>query len=183
MSNNKFERFFLTSEIIILLISGLISSFVLTYLLLNNYTGLMLVSSIIMTFSVIFLITYGTFDLGNAKLYLLLSMLLFISAIIINIVLPFRNIFQQITLSLMLILMILIIVFNKKYLVSIILFTALLFISLSFSLYSSCIASTDNLNNSKVVILSEIAMHFSIASPTILVLSYFIIYYNRHKYL
>ncbi|MCR4898111.1 MAG: hypothetical protein K5892_02685 [Acholeplasmatales bacterium] len=183
MDNKSFEKFFIALEIISLIIDGFISSFVLVYVLLNDISGKFLVSSLFMCLATIVIMIYSLLEFKLNRKYFIISISFFTVAIILNMFLPFRDAFQIVLLSILLIFVLLFSIFCDDYKLSMIFIICALVAAFTFSFYSLIDASTNNLNNVNLLFLSDFAMNSSIFSPTMITVVYFIVYFNRNNYL
>ena len=164
----KSNAILLFVQMIILILSTIISCFVFGFILAKDYGGLMLASSLTMVIAHVAIIVYGAVGYNREKGYYYAALGFFAFAVVINVMANFRTPFQ---LGLLTMLFGCLIAFltkqdNKK-LAMYFIMTATLF-SLVFSIYSAVIADPHSLGDENVGTLTIIAMYASLFSPTFL---------------
>lgn len=163
----KTNAILLFAQMLILILSTIISSFVFGFILAKGYGGLMLASSATMLIAHVAIIVHGAVGYKN-KAYYYTALGLFAFAVVINVMVNFRTPYQ---LGLLTMIFGCLIAFifrqdNKKLAMYFIL-TAALF-SLVFSIYSAVIANPHSLGDENVGTLTIIAMYSSLFAPTFL---------------
>ena len=165
----------------ILIIIGLnvqISVFVLSILFnLNIY---ILISCIAMIFAHVGVLTYGLIGYKKGQPFYFATIGLFLLAIVVNIVIPFRDIAQRILLTLLFGMMCIFPFKEKDYKFTNILLAIASLIALAFSIYSSITANPNNMGEVPTI-FPVIIMYLSIFAPLILV-GLFAVAYNARTY-
>ena len=165
----------------ILIIIGLnvqISVFVLSILFnLNIY---ILISCIAMIFAHVGVLTYGLIGYKKGQPFYFATIGLFLLAIVVNIVIPFRDITQRILLTLLFGMMCIFPFKEKDYKFTNILLAIASLIALAFSIYSSITANQNNMGEVPTI-FPVIIMYLSIFAPLVLV-GLFAVAYNARSY-
>ena len=164
----KTNAILLFIQMLILILSTVISSFVFGFILAKGYGGLMLASSATMLIAHVAIIVHGAVGYNKNKAYYYTALGLFAFAVVINVMVNFRTPFQLGLLTMIFGCLIAFIVRqdNKKLAMYFIL-TAALF-SLVFSIYSAVIADPHSLGDENIGTLTIIAMYTSLFAPTFL---------------
>ena len=151
--------------IIILLATSI---YLLVFTISNNLGGLMTVSYVFITISVLATICYGVIGYRKGDIAYLLSVAPFLIAIFVNILLPNRDTFQIAVLTILFALTSIFLIRQKDvkftYIVSIMMVAA----SLTFSIYSSITANTQFLGDVSEHWPTYLAMYLSIFIPSIM---------------
>ena len=165
----------------ILIIIGLnvqISVFVLSILFnLNIY---ILISCIAMIFAHAGVLIYGLIGYKKGQPFYFATIGLFLLAIVVNIVIPFRDIAQRILLTLLFGMMCVFPFKEKDYKFTNILLAIASLIALAFSIYSSITANPNNMGEVPTI-FPVIIMYLSIFAPLVLV-GLFAVAYNARTY-
>ena len=164
----KSNAILLFIQMIILIISTVISCFVFGFILAKDYGGLMLASSLTMLIAHVAIVVYGAIGYNREKGYYYTALGLFAFAVVINVMVNFRTPFQLGLLTMLFGSLIAFLVKqdNKKLALYFII-TATLF-ALVFSIYSAVIADPHSLGDENVSVITITAMYASLFAPTFL---------------
>ena len=141
---------------------------IMLFIAINNLDRIMLISSISIILAFISIFVYAIFGYKRSKFYYLFSISFFLLAILINNILPFRNMFQRIILTMLFGFVSSFIFTQERQKLSIIWLIVAGTLSLVFSMYSSITANPNSLGSVEDNILPAIMMYVSIFTPTIM---------------
>ncbi len=152
----------------ILTIVGLLSQIgILIFLLTNHADTFMVLGSISIILSYLVIVLYAVFGYKKSFIYYLVAVLFFMIAILVNVLLPFRDVVQRILLSLLLVMMTLFVLFQDKYKFSNIVILVATVLSLGFSIYSLITSSVNNGGGNNTNFITVLLMALSIFTPVI----------------
>lgn len=156
-----------------------ISIYLLCFVIANNLGGWMIASYILIIISVLAIICYGVIGYKKGDLVYQLSILPFLGAVLVNVMLPNREPFQ---IALLTILFALTFAFlfkqeNKKF--SSIVGVSMMVVALTFSIYSSIKANVSFLGDVSNNWPTYVAMYSSIFVPTVMTVTIVLIYSVR----
>ena len=165
----------------ILIIIGLnIQVSVCVLSILFNLNIYILISCIAMIFAHVGVLTYGLIGYKKGQPFYFATIGLFLLAIVVNIVIPFRDIAQRILLTLLFGMMCVFPFKEKDYKFTNILLAIASLIALAFSIYSSITANPNNMGEVPTI-FPVIIMYLSIFAPLVLV-GLFAVAYNARTY-
>lgn len=166
-------------QMILTIILLLVSIYLLYFVIAHKLGGWMIASYILITISVISLITYSIIGYKKGKFAYILSVIPFLGAILVNILLPQRNVFQIIILSILFALTFAYLIRqeNKKFTYAISL--SMIAVALTFSIYSAITADVQFLGPVSDNWLTYVSMYLSIFIPTIMSTTFALIYKVR----
>ncbi len=164
----KSHAILLFIQMIFFIIGFLAQIGILIFVIKNNLEPIMIISSISIILSFIAIFIYAIYGFNKKDIYYIIAIAFFLLAILINNILPFRDIFQKITLTLLFGIYSSYIFALKNYKLSnyIILFATI--ISLTFSIYSSITSNINSLGTVENGFLTFLMMHISIFTPVII---------------
>ena len=166
LKKSKALLLFLQMILIIIILTA--SIYLLVFVSINKLGFLMILTYIFITLSILSIIIYSVIGYKKKSIYYRLSVLPFLVAIFINILLPNREIFQIVLLALLFIVTSLFILRQQDQKFTYIVSLVMVVISLVFSIYSSIKANTQFLGELSASIFAYIAMYLSIFVPTIM---------------
>ena len=143
----------------------------------------MLISSILMLCAHVAALIYGYFGFRKSRVFYYVTIGFFLAAILVNIIMPFRDPAQMILLTLLFGIMCVFPFRQENYKLTNILILIAVVLALGFSIYSSITAKVDSINDSNKV-FPAIIMYLSIFAPVIMVGLFGSAYntrYNQHK--
>ena len=156
-----------------------ISIYLLIFVTSNNLGGWMITSYIFITLSVITIILYSTFGYKKGDTIYQLSVVPFLIAIFVNVLLPNRETFQIALLSILLALTFGFLLSQKNKKLSFYLLISMVVVSLTFSIYSSIKANTQFLGNISENWPTYVAMYSSIFVPVVMSVTFALTYNVR----
>ena len=145
-----------------------------------NLSVYMLISCIAMIFAHVGVLTYGLIGYKKGQPFYFATIGLFLLAIVVNIVIPFRDIAQRILLTLLFGMMCVFPFKEKDYKFTNILLAIASLFALAFSIYSSITANPNSMGEVPTI-FPVIVMYLSIFAPLILV-GLFAVAYNARTY-
>ena len=152
----------------VLTIIGFLSQLgILIFLLTSHSDTSMIISSISILLCYLVIIGYAIFGYKRRRIYYLLAVIFFMVAIVINGILPFRDMVQRILLMLLLIMMTSFIMFQENYKLDNIIIMISTLIALCFSIYSLITSNVQNGGGSEFNFITVLLMVLSIFTPVI----------------
>ena len=164
----KSKALLLFLQMILVIIILIASIYLLVFVSINNLGFLMILTYIFITLSILSIVLYSVIGYKKKSIYYRLSVLPFLVAIFINILLPNREIFQIVLLALLFIVTSLFILRQQDQKFTYVVSLVMVAISLVFSIYSSIRANTQFLGELSASAFAYIAMYLSIFIPTIM---------------
>jgi len=166
---SKRHAIMLFVQMILCIIGFLAQVGIFVFILINKLNSFMLMSSmsIILSFLAIFLYAIIGYKKEN-KIYYSISIGLYLFAVLMNNILPFRDTFQRITLTLLFGVMFAYNFTQDRFRLSNMLILVSSILSLAFSIYSAITADVDSLGSVESNILPVIMMYTSIFTPIII---------------
>ena len=153
----------------LLTIFGLVAQIgILSFIIENQLDHIMRVSCISIILSYIAIYVYAIYGYRRSKNYYIVAIALFLVAILINNILPSRDMFQKITLTLLFGIFAAYIFTQDKFKISNVLMFAAAIVSLAFSIYSAIKADVSFLGPVSNVTIASIMMYTSIFTPVIM---------------
>ena len=153
---------------ILIKIGIIVQAFVAFFAISNKLEPYIIVSSISMALAHIGVLFYGYLGYKKGKVPYFITLGLFLVAIVVNIIIPYRDIPQRILLTLLFGVMCMFPFKQDNYkFTNIIIFIAAL-LSLGYSIYSTIVANPNNLGEAAKV-FPEIVLYLSLYAPVILV--------------
>ena len=156
-----------------------VSIYLLIFTSSNNLGGWMITSYIFITLSVITIICYSTFGYKKGDLVYQLSIIPFLVAILVNVLLPNRETFQIALLTILFALAFGFLLSQKEKKISFILLISMVVVSLTFSIYSAIKADTQFLGDISKNWPTYVAMYSSIFVPIIMSVTFALTYNVR----
>ena len=142
---------------------------ILIFVIANSLDYFMVISSCSIILSFISVFIYGVYGHKKNEVYYVMAIVLFLIAVLVNNVLPFRDAVQKILLTLLFGALTAFIFTRKNYKLSNVIIIVAAVISLAFSVYSSITADVNSLGEVEENILPVIMMFISIFTPVITV--------------
>ncbi|MBQ8451751.1 MAG: hypothetical protein IJ538_03130 [Clostridia bacterium] len=165
----------------ILTIVGFVAQIGLLTFIVKNGLNNMLANSIAIILSFLSLFVYALFGYGKSKFYYIAAIAFFLLAILINNILPYRDTFQKILLTLLFGTMGAFMVAQDKFkLANILIFVAAI-LSLTFSIYSTITANVETVGDLSKTIVPVVMMYVSIFTPIIMTGAFGVTYLTRAK--
>lgn len=155
-------------QMLLTIIILVVALYLLVYVSINGLGAWMIASYIFISLSVLAIFGYGIIGYKEGELIYLLSIIPYLVAIFINIMLPNRNAFQVGLLSILFALTFAFAIKQKDFKFNQIISILMVVTSLTFSIYSSITARVDFLGNISENWLTYVAMYLSIFVPTIM---------------
>ena len=162
--------------IIILLVASI---YLLVFVSSNNLGPWMITSYIFITLSVLALICYATIGFKKGDVIYQISVLPFLVAILVNVMLPNRGAFQIALLTLLFALTFAFLLRQKDQRFTFIIAILMVVVALTFSIYSSITANTKFLGDISENWPTYLAMYLSIFVPTIMSVTFALTYNVR----
>ena len=155
-------------QMLLIIFILIISVYLLVFVISNNLGGWMITSYIFITLSVLAIICYSVDGYKKGDIIYQISLLPFLAAIFVNILLPNRETFQIALLAILFALTFGFVLSQKDKKISFVLLVSMVVISLTFSIYSSIKADTQFLGDISQNWPTYVAMYASIFVPTIM---------------
>ena len=156
-----------------------VSIYLLVFVSSNNLGGWMITSYIFITLSVLAIIYYSTFGFKKGELVYQLSIVPFLIAVLVNVLLPNRETFQIALLTILFALTFGFLLSQKDKKVSFVLLISMVVVSLTFSIYSAINANTQFLGDISKNWPTYVAMYASIFVPVIMSVTFALTYNVR----
>ena len=145
-----------------------ISIYLLVFVISNNLGGWMITSYIFITLSVVSIICYSVVGYKKGDVIYQLSILPFLAAIFVNVLLPNRETFQIALLTLLFALTFAFLLRQKDKKFTFFILVSMIVVSLTFSVYSSIKANTQFLGDISNNWPTYVAMYSSIFVPVVM---------------
>ena len=156
-----------------------VSIYLLIFVTSNKLGGWMIASYILITLSVIAIILYSTFGYKKGELVYKLSIVPFLGAVFVNVLLPNRETFQIALLAILFALTFGFLLSQKEKKIAFTLLISMVVVSLTFSIYSAVKANTQFLGDISTNWPTYVAMYSSIFVPVIMSVTFALIYNVR----
>lgn len=177
----KFKLIFLILQMVLTFVLLFISVYLLIFVISNNLGGWMITSYIFIIISIIAMLYYGFYGYKSGIKTYQLSILPYLVAILINVMLPNRNAFQIGVLATLLAFTFGFLLRQKEKKFTLMIGIFMIIISLTFSIYSAITANVKFLGDISSNFLTYLSMYLSIFIPTIMSVTIFLTYYFRIK--
>lgn len=164
----KDKAILLFLQMILTIILLIASIYLLVFICINNLGPWMIASYIFITLSVLTIIFYGVYGYKKGHIVYLLSAVPFLGAILVNILLPQRDIFQVAVLAVLFAVTSVFLTRQKDQKFTYIISISMVVVSLIFSVYSSITARLDFLGDMSANWYTYFAMYLSIFIPSIM---------------
>lgn len=176
----KDKAIFLFIQMILSVILLVASIYLLVFVSINQLGGWMISSYVFITLSVLAIIAYGIIGYKKKEFAYLLAIAPFLIAILVNILLPQRNVVQIALLTILFALVSIFLVKQKERKFNVYISLAMVVVSLAFSIYSSISAKLDFLGQMPSTgWYTYLAMYLSIFVPTIMSTTFAVTYNVR----
>lgn len=176
----KDKAIFLFIQMILSIILLVASIYLLVFVSINQLGGWMISSYVFITLSVLAIIAYGIIGYKKKEFAYLLAIVPFLIAILVNILLPQRNVVQIALLTILFALVSIFLVKQKEHKFNVYISLAMVVVSLAFSIYSSISAKLDFLGQMPSTgWYTYLAMYLSIFVPTIMSTTFAVTYNVR----
>ena len=162
------QAILLFAQMILIKVGLIIQIFVLIFSIMHNLSPFMIASSVAMIIAHIAAVIYGYLGYKKGKVFYQLTIGMFLTAILVNIILPFRDIPQKVLLTLLFGLMSIFPFIQADYKRANILIFIAAVIALGFSIYSCITANPDSMGETGSG-FPTIIMYLSIFAPVVLV--------------
>ena len=156
-----------------------VSIYLLIFVASNNLGGWMITSYIFITLSVLAIICYSTYGYKKGELVYQLSIVPFLIAVFVNVLLPNRYTIQIALLAILFALTFGFLLSQKDKKVSFVLLISMVVVSLTFSIYSATNANTQFLGDISKNWPTYVAMYASIFVPVIMSVTFALTYNVR----
>ena len=156
-----------------------VSIYLLIFVASNNLGGWMITSYIFITLSVLAIICYSTYGYKKGDLVYQLSIVPFLIAVLVNVLLPNRYTIQIALLAILFALTFGFLLSQKDKKVSFVLLISMVVVSLTFSIYSAINANTQFLGDISKNWPTYVAMYASIFVPVIMSVTFALTYNVR----
>ena len=166
-------------QMILILFLLVISIYLLVFVISNNLGGWMITSYIFITLSVVTMICYSVVGFKKGDLIYQLSILPFLAAVLVNVMLPNREAFQIALLTILFALTFAFLLMQKDTKINPIIAIFMVFVSLTFSIYSSIKANVSFLGEVSKNWPTYVAMYASIFVPTVMSATFALTYNVR----
>ena len=177
----KSKAILLFMQMILIIFQMLVSFYLLCFVIKNNLGGWMISSYILISISIIAVIVYSIYGYKKEEIIFTVSVIPFLVAVFINILLPNRDVFQIALLSILFALIFAFILRQNDYLIGKILLYSMIGVSLTFSIYSAITANISFLGEMNALWTTYLAMYLSIFIPTIMSGTFTLIYIVRNE--
>lgn len=169
----------LLQMILVLFLLG-ISIYLLVFVISNNLGGWMIASYIQIILSVLAVICYGILGFRKGDMVFRLSILPFMGAVFVNVMLPNREPFQIGLLAILFALTFAFLLRQNDTKFTLIIGAAMVAVALTFSIYSSIKANVSFLGEVSANWPAYMAMYSSIFVPTVMSVTFLLCYSVRH---
>ena len=180
MLNNKM-KFLLYLQMVLAVCGLLIQTGIFIFVVANNLSVYMIISSLVLILAHLAVMFYGIIGYKKGKVSHLISIFLFLLAILVNIIIPFRDVTQKILLVLLFGLMSIFPFKQDDYKFTNYLILIASIVSLGFSIYSSITANFNALGNVKYKELATVLMYLSIFAPVMFTGLFGVSYNYKHN--
>lgn len=164
----KSKAILLFVQMILTIISFAASVYLLVFVISNKLSSFMIVSYVFIVLSIMSIIFYSIYGFKKGGLFYQLSVVPFLIAVFINVLLPSRGTFQIALLTLLFAAGSVFLVRQKDYKFTCVTAFCMVVISLVFSIYSSITANTQFLGDISTNWPTYVSMYLSIFIPTIM---------------
>jgi hypothetical protein len=141
---------------------------IMIFLIANGLDTFMLISSISILLAFVAIFAYGIYGYKKSNAFYYCAIAFFLFAILMNNILPFRDTFQKILLTMLFGAFAAFILAQKNFKLSLIVVCIASLLSLVFSIYSSVTANVNSLGPIEQNVLPAIMMYVSIWTPVII---------------
>jgi hypothetical protein len=141
---------------------------IMIFLIANGLDTFMLISSISILLAFVAIFAYGIYGYKKSNAFYYCAIAFFLFAILMNNILPFRDTFQKILLTMLFGAFAAFILAQKNFKLSLIVVCVASLLSLVFSIYSSVTANVNSLGPIEQNVLPAIMMYVSIWTPVII---------------
>lgn len=177
----KWKAIVLFVQLFLIILATTSTAYVLGFSMAKKVGALFIIVYSVILISYVSIIFYAVYGYKEDDSYFLGAIYTFCLAILLNILLPFRTIYQLVTLTILFGLYIAFAQRLKNIKVSQWLLFFMFLFALAFSVYSTIVAKTDNLNGTISSFLSALAMYVSIWTPVIMTATFGLAYSVKIK--
>ena len=161
---------------------GLIAqTLLLVIIIINKLNVYMMVSAIAMILAHLAITIYSYFTRNRGRFHYYIAFGYFLLAILINLILPFRDIAQKVLLTLLFGAMTAFLFRQEDYKVTNILILVSLALAVGFSVYSAITANPNSLGDAGNKELLEMIMYVSIFAPVVMVVTFGLAYQAKYE--
>ena len=168
-------------QFVFISIASICTGYVLGFSIINNMGILPILSYSAVLLSYFSIIFYAIVGYKKSDVHFIAAIYVFAVAIVLNIILPFRNTYQLITLILLFGLYVSFAHRLKQYVVVNYMFIVMLVFAIAFSLYSTITAKLDNMGSIQNTSFSIFAMYISIWTPVVMTVTFALAYNLRQR--
>ena len=165
---SKRNAIFLFVQMIFTILGFAAQMGIMIFLIANGLDTFMLISSISILLAFVAIFAYGIFGYKKSNAFYYAAIGFFLFAILMNNILPFRDTFQKILLTMLFGAFAAFILAQKNFKLSLIVVCVASLLSLVFSIYSSVTANVNSLGPIEQNVLPAIMMYVSIWTPVII---------------
>jgi len=165
---SKRNAIFLFVQMIFTILGFAAQMGIMIFLIANGLDTFMLISSISILLAFVAIFAYGIFGYKKSNAFYYAAIGFFLFAILMNNILPFRDTFQKILLTMLFGAFAAFILAQKNFKLSLIVVCIASLLSLVFSIYSSVTANVNSLGPIEQNVLPAIMMYVSIWTPVII---------------
>jgi hypothetical protein len=165
---SKRNAIFLFVQMIFTILGFAAQMGIMIFLIANGLDTFMLISSISILLAFVAIFAYGIYGYKKSNAFYYCAIALFLFAILMNNILPFRDTFQKILLTMLFGAFAAFIIAQKNFKLSLIVVCIASLLSLVFSIYSSVTANVNSLGPIEQNVLPAIMMYVSIWTPVII---------------
>ena len=165
---SKRNAIFLFVQMIFTILGFAAQMGIMIFLIANGLDTFMLISSISILLAFVAIFAYGIFGYKKSNAFYYAAIAFFLFAILMNNILPFRDTFQKILLTMLFGAFAAFILAQKNFKLSLIVVCIASLLSLVFSIYSSVTANVNSLGPIEQNVLPAIMMYVSIWTPVII---------------
>jgi len=165
---SKRNAIFLFVQMIFTILGFAAQMGIMIFLIANGLDTFMLISSISILLAFVAIFAYGIFGYKKSNAFYYAAIGFFLFAILMNNILPFRDTFQKILLTMLFGSFAAFILAQKNFKLSLIVSCIASLLSLVFSIYSSVTANVNSLGPIEQNVLPAIMMYVSIWTPVII---------------
>ena len=163
------QALLLFAQVILVKLGLLVQALVLIFIIVNNLSPYMLVSTIAMIVAHLGIFAYCYVGYKKAHIFYYITVGLFLLAIFINIAMPFRDIVQHLLLTSLFGLMSVFMFKQEDYKFTNVLVLIAAVVALAFGIYSSIIANPNSMGEVAANKFPVIVMYLSIFAPIVMV--------------
>jgi hypothetical protein len=165
---SKRNAIFLFVQMIFTILGFAAQMGIMIFLIANGLDTFMLISSISILLAFVAIFAYGIYGYKKSNAFYYCAIAFFLFAILMNNILPFRDTFQKILLTMLFGAFAAFILAQKNFKLSLIVVCIASLLSLVFSIYSSVTANVNSLGPIEQNVLPAIMMYVSIWTPVII---------------